>query len=214
MPKESATGPAAYLELAERGGFPTPAAAASAVVRESWLETYLEHIAMRDAPMVAGVRNPDAIRRLIEVIALHSGGQPPMTRFAEDIGVDRRTAERYITALRNLRLLCTLPAWRSNRLKRVTSIPKIGLIDPALIFGALRTDSAGALHDGNLVGRIVGIEVKATTSPTVKHAKSLLWLAEQLGEKFVGGAVLHTGSAKGELAEGIWALPIAQIWAG
>src|ERR1700692_4785188 len=38
------------------------------------------------------------------------------------------------------------------------------------------------------------------------------WLREQLGERFLAGAVLHTGPRPFRLAERVFALPICALW--
>ncbi len=72
-------------------------------------------------------------------------------------------------------------------------------------------------HEVDLVlegpaGVVVAIEIKAHASPTLSMARHLEWLRDQLGHKFVAGVVLHTGSRPFQLAEQIWALPIASLW--
>jgi len=62
-------------------------------------------------------------------------------------------------------------------------------------------------------GRVFALEVKAGTAPRGEDARHLLWLKEQLAERFIGGAVLHTGPAAFELDQGIVAAPIAALWA-
>lgn len=62
-------------------------------------------------------------------------------------------------------------------------------------------------------GRVVGIEVKATSTPSLRDARHLLWLQEQIGDRFMVGVVLHTGLVKRTLATGIHAAPIAALWA-
>lgn len=61
--------------------------------------------------------------------------------------------------------------------------------------------------------RVVGVEVKASAAPTQNDAAHLSWLRDQLGDRFVAGAVLHTGPRPFQLGERIYALPIASIWA-
>lgn len=62
-------------------------------------------------------------------------------------------------------------------------------------------------------GRIVGIEVKATSAPKRDDARHLIWLRDELGADFVRGAVLHTGPYTFELDDRILAVPICAIWA-
>jgi predicted AAA+ superfamily ATPase len=61
-------------------------------------------------------------------------------------------------------------------------------------------------------GNIVAIEVKSSGAPKRGDARHLEWLREQLGERFLAGAVLHTGPRPFRLAERISALPICTLW--
>ncbi|MGH3815630.1 MAG: ATP-binding protein [Pseudonocardiaceae bacterium] len=60
--------------------------------------------------------------------------------------------------------------------------------------------------------RLVAIEVKATAAPRVDSARHLIWLRDQLGERFVAGVVLHTGPRVFPLDERIVAAPVAALW--
>lgn len=61
-------------------------------------------------------------------------------------------------------------------------------------------------------GDIVAIEVKATAAPGRADARHLEWLRDVLGERFRGGAVLHTGPGAFQLAERVLAVPICALW--
>lgn len=61
-------------------------------------------------------------------------------------------------------------------------------------------------------GRIIGIECKATASPSAADAAHLRWLRDQLGDQFACGVVFHTGARVQQLGDRITALPIASIW--
>lgn len=60
--------------------------------------------------------------------------------------------------------------------------------------------------------RVVAVEVKASASPARRDAAHLEWLRDRLGERFLSGAVLHTGPRAFPLSERIAALPIAALW--
>jgi predicted AAA+ superfamily ATPase len=59
---------------------------------------------------------------------------------------------------------------------------------------------------------VTGIEVKASAAPGVDDAKHLIFLRDRLKDRFLAGAVLHTGPSAFELAPRIFALPICSIW--
>jgi len=61
-------------------------------------------------------------------------------------------------------------------------------------------------------GRVVGIEVKAAAAVARSDARHLSWLRDQLGDRFLAGAVLHTGPDCFELGERIIAAPVSAIW--
>jgi hypothetical protein len=61
-------------------------------------------------------------------------------------------------------------------------------------------------------GAVVGIEVKATTSPGADSAKHLRWLRDRLGERFTAGVILHLGQRASSFGDGILALPVSALW--
>jgi uncharacterized protein len=72
-------------------------------------------------------------------------------------------------------------------------------------------------HEADLIleandGRIVAIEFKAGSAPTLHDARHLTWLRDQLDDAFTAGIIFHTGARPFRLADRIHALPIATIW--
>lgn len=65
----------------------------------------------------------------------------------------------------------------------------------------------------DLATGVVGIEVKAAAAATTGHAAHLIDLRERLRDKFLAGAVLHTGPGIFRLGDRIFALPISSLWA-
>lgn len=61
-------------------------------------------------------------------------------------------------------------------------------------------------------GRLVGIEVKATSTPLAAHAKHLRYLRDKVGDRFAAGLVLHLGDQLLDLGDGIRAVPISTLW--
>ena len=61
-------------------------------------------------------------------------------------------------------------------------------------------------------GDVVAVEIKSSAAPTRSDARHLEWLRDRLGERFLAGAVLHTGPRPFRLSERIFALPICTLW--
>jgi predicted AAA+ superfamily ATPase len=71
-------------------------------------------------------------------------------------------------------------------------------------------------HEIDIVGEVgtgvVAVEVKATAAPTAADASHLVFLRDRLGDRFLGGAVLHTGPRAFVLSDRVFALPICALW--
>jgi predicted AAA+ superfamily ATPase len=75
-------------------------------------------------------------------------------------------------------------------------------------------------HDGHEVdlvledhkGRVVGIEIKASQSPSSTDARGLRWLRDALGRRFVRGLLLHGGTAVVPFDEQITAVPLESLF--
>ncbi|MFV1992010.1 MAG: ATP-binding protein [Acidimicrobiales bacterium] len=249
-----------YLELALVSGFPQPALALSGRPRELWFESYLDQVVTRDAPMLLGERrDPERLRRYLRAYALNSAGLVADKTIYDAANINRRTALAYEQLLSNLLITESVPAWTSNRLKRLGSSPKRYLGDSALLASAIEvTDPQAILRSGDLLGRmidtfvasqlraertwasqrsgmyhlreesgarevdliveaggdrVIAIEVKATGSPKANDVRHLSWLREKLGDRFVGGVLLHTGPRSFQIADNITAAPISTLWA-
>lgn len=61
-------------------------------------------------------------------------------------------------------------------------------------------------------GTVVGIEVKATTSPGADTARHLRWFRDRIGDRFRAGIVLHLGSRHSSFGDGIQAIPVSALW--
>jgi len=66
------------------------------------------------------------------------------------------------------------------------------------------------LEDGR--GRVVGVEVKATSSPSSRDFKGLRAFADTVGERFHRGVLLHMGKTAAPMGDGLWALPVDALW--
>ncbi len=72
-------------------------------------------------------------------------------------------------------------------------------------------------HEVDLVvdlGRkgIVALEFKATTAPRASDMSHLAWLRDELGNRFLGGAVVHAGPDPFQLSDRIVAIPLCAVW--
>jgi hypothetical protein len=228
-----------------------------AAERAAWLDSYIDQLLTRDLAGLAARRDPGRMRAFFEAYALNTAGLVDRHTLYTATGVAKATGEAYEQLLRDLLVVDTLPAWWTNRLKRLARSPKRYVVDPSLALAAMRIDVAGLMADGDIVGRaldtlvvaqlraeiprcasrprlfhlrqeggrhevdilveyggrrVFAFEVKATNAPERAHARHLSWLRDGLGDRFLGGAVLHTGQRTFHLDDRIVAAPVASLF--
>jgi predicted AAA+ superfamily ATPase len=158
-----------YLDMALRSGFPEPALALADESRRVWLESYIDDLLTHDIEQleepVTRRRDSVRLRRYLEAYALNSAGAADHRTIYEAAGVSKATAAAYEELLDGLLIAERLPAWTSNRLRRLARRPKRYLVDPALVAAALRIDARDVMRDGDLLGRILDTFVVAQLRP-------------------------------------------------
>lgn len=97
-----------------------------------WQQQYLQSIIERDIHDVAEVKNGQDVTRLLEFLSNQTASLLNVSAAASALGHTRPTIERYLGILEKLFLVRRLPAWHSNRNKRLVKTPKIHLCDSGL----------------------------------------------------------------------------------
>jgi len=144
-----------YIEMALAGAFPAPRLHLAETGRRRWLRAYLDQVFTRDAAQIDGGRDPARLRRYFEALAASTSGLAEAKKLYDAAGINARTAAAYDSLLANLFIVESLPAWSTNRLKRLARAPKRYVTDPALVGAALQVDVEGVLRDGDLMGRML-----------------------------------------------------------
>jgi predicted AAA+ superfamily ATPase len=161
-----------YSDLALRSGYPQPALQLAEAARVRWLDSYVEQLLTRDAAQLGAGRDPARLRRFLEAYALNSAGTVENKTLYEAAGINAKTAGAYEQLLINLFVADPIPAWTSNRLKRLVLSPKRYLVDPALIGAVLRIDANAVMRDGDLLGRVLDTFVAAQIRAQVAISSS------------------------------------------
>ena len=150
-----------YVELLLRGGFPEPALRLGDEAKRHWLESYVGHLLTRDAEQIEGGRDPGRLRRYLEAYALNTAGIVRDSTLLEAAGINRKTALAYERLLTNLLVVESIPAWTSNRLKRLSLSPKRYVVDPSIATSVLGLDLELVMRNGDLLGRLLDTFVVA-----------------------------------------------------
>jgi predicted AAA+ superfamily ATPase len=161
-----------YVDLLLRSGFPEPTLRLAESPRRRWLDSYVEHLLTRDAEQVDRGRDPWRLRRYLEALALNTAGIVDDRTLFEAAGINRKTALAYERLLVNLAVVEAIPAWTSNRLKRLILSPKRYVVEPALVGTVLGINVDFVIRNGDLLGRLLDTFVAAQLRAELASASS------------------------------------------
>ena len=152
------------------GGYPEPAAFASARARRTWHESYLRTYLQRDVQDLAQVGRMVEFTRLIRLLASQTGALVNQSALARDLGLPQSTVRRYLEWLRVTYQCHALPPYSANLGKRLVKTPKYYWSDSgaaAALAGLTDRESvAGAQKSGALIETWVVNDLHAWRSET------------------------------------------------
>ena len=141
-----------WRALARRGGYPTPALElpddpARAIWFEAYARTYLE----RDLQALSAITALPDFRRTMRATALRLGQVLNQTDLARDVAVPQPTVHRWLNLLEASYLIMRLPAYATNRTKRLIKSPKLFWSDVGLALHLAGSPEPTGAHLENLV---------------------------------------------------------------
>lgn len=139
------TGPGTLDALWLRGGFPESFVARSDAASLRWRQNFIRTYLERDIPSFGPRLPAETLRRLWTMLAHIQGGLLNVADLARALGVDVRTAGRYLDLLVDLLLVRRLQPWHANVKKRLVKSPKVYVRDSGLVHALLGVASLDAL---------------------------------------------------------------------
>ena len=133
-------------------------------------------------------------------LASQTGQLLNISKAAEAIGVERKTAEAHLRLLEDLFLVVRLPGWGKTLRSRVSVRPKVHLVDSGLLVTEFDD------------GQVLAFEVKANQRATGTDTSGLQQLRDALGACFRAGVVLTTGQRTYPHCDRIHVMPIDRLW--
>jgi hypothetical protein len=146
---------AALVEAVLRGGYPEAISRRDSRRRVVWIRQYIDAIIQRDVRDVASIDKIDQLPRFLRSLAQVSGQMCNYTRLGGQVGLDSKTAARYIGVFEQMYLLRRVEVWARNRFKRVVKTPKLQFIDAGLLATLLDLGPAEAQQDRSRFGNVL-----------------------------------------------------------
>ncbi len=121
------------VEAVLRGGYPESVSRATPRRRTAWARQYIDAIIQRDVRDVAGIDRLDQLPRFLQVLALVSGQMCNYSHLGGQVGLDHKTAARYVSVFEQMYLLRRVEVWARTRLHRMVKTPKLQFLDSGLL---------------------------------------------------------------------------------
>jgi len=129
------------------GGYPEMLARPTSARRVAWASAYLKALLERDVRDLGAIEKLGDMPRLLAVLAQLSGQLVNFAQIGGQLGMDSKTAQKYLGILENLFLIKRIAPWSSNELSRLVKTPKLHFLDAGLQASLVRLSPELAMTD-------------------------------------------------------------------
>lgn len=205
------------IERVLRGGYPEAISRPTPRRRIAWARQYIDALIQRDVRDVASIEKLDQLPRFLRALAQTAGQMCNYTQLGGGVGLDSKTAAKYIGVLEQMYLLRRVDVWARNRLSRVVKTPKLQFIDSGLLATLLELSAEEVLQSRTRFGNVLesfvyGELLKATTTAAGDY--SLMYyrdadkvevdvVIENAAGQLVGVEVKASATVKGSDLQGL-----------
>lgn len=152
----AATQPAVGDELVDkviRGGYPEALSREDNRRRKTWAKQYIDSLIQRDIKDIASIDKLDQVPRLLRALAQTAGQLCNYSQLGGQVGLDHKTASKYIAIFEQMYLMQRVPPWSGNRLSRLVKTPKLQFIDSGLL--SVLLSFSDPMRQRNLFGQLL-----------------------------------------------------------
>ena len=152
-----------------RGGYPEAISRPTSRRRIAWARQYLDALLQRDVRDISGIEKLDQLPRFLRALAQTAGQMCNYTQLGGQVGLDSKTAAKYVGVFEQIFLLRRVDVWARNRLNRVVKTAKLQFIDSGLLATLLNLTADEVQRDRTRFGNVLesfvfGELLKATTT--------------------------------------------------
>jgi len=146
---------ATLIERVLQGGYPESVIRPTERRRVAWARQYIDAIIQRDVRDIANIDKLDQLPRFLSGLAQTAGQMCNYTQLGGQVGLDGKTAVRYVSIFEQMYLLKRVEVWARNRLNRVVKTPKLQFIDAGLLATLVGLGNDEALQDRSRFGHVL-----------------------------------------------------------
>lgn len=155
------------IDRALRGGYPEAISRDNPKRRVAWARQYIDALIQRDVRDIANINKLAQLPRFLRALASTAGQMCNYTQLGGQVGLDGKTAARYVDVLEQMYLLKRIDVWARNRLSRVVKTPKLQFVDSGLLAALLNLSAEEVQQDRTRFGNLLETFVYAEL---LKHA--------------------------------------------
>jgi predicted AAA+ superfamily ATPase len=152
-----------------RGGYPEALTRSTDRRRTVWARQYLAAMVERDVRDIANIDKLDQLPRFLRALAQMAGQMCNYSQLGGQVGIDHKTAAKYLGIFEQMYLLKRVDVWARNRLKRMVKMPKLQFIDAGLLATLLDLTAEETQKDKTRFGHVLETFVYAEL---LKHAST------------------------------------------
>ncbi len=152
-----------------RGGYPEALTRSTDRRRTTWARQYLAAMVERDVRDIANIDKLDQLPRFLRALAHTAGQMCNYTQLGGQLGIDSKTAAKYVGVFEQMYLLKRVNVWTRNHLNRVVKMPKLQFIDSGLLATLLDLTAEEVQKDKTRFGHVLETFVYAEL---LKHAST------------------------------------------
>lgn len=152
-----------------RGGYPQALTRSTDRRRTAWARQYLAAMVERDVRDIANIDKLDQLPRFLRALAQMAGQMCNYSQLGGQVGIDHKTAAKYLGIFEQMYLLKRVDVWARNRLKRMVKMPKLQFIDAGLLATLLDLTAEETQKDKTRFGHVLETFVYAEL---LKHAST------------------------------------------
>lgn len=120
------------IDMIVKGGYPRSLRAEDQSDRLEWMRSYVDTILQRDILNLAKIEGLKELPHVLSILAERIGNLINLADVGRVTDINKVTLKRYYTLLQMVFLVVEVPAWFTNREKRLAKSPKIYLNDTGL----------------------------------------------------------------------------------
>jgi len=151
-----------------------------------WFESYIQNYVERDVRALSNIENLKDFQKFINLLAAKTGQEFNATSFANDLGVNYKTIQSWLSILEASYIVFSIEPYFHNLGKRIVKRPKVYFWDTGLVCYLTGIRTLEMLEKGPLCGPIFENYLIAEVYKAMQHQKKdhkLFYFRSNLGHE-------------------------------